>query len=284
MQLIEGMRRLAIYKLKPKHRQKGRVSVIPLPGNNLIPDPKRQIKRGVIGRPRHILHPRDLRKDGRPRWSWCSKIGSRIRAGPRLGLKHPGNMIVIGNPMVIRDLILHPQEDQGGAGNPHPQSCDIQDAEPLILPEIPDRGRQIITEHMACISRYPANAMPVLQPVRFQPLIAERVPDAMFAFATTAVRLRPPTLRLHPPRHPLSKKIPILHLLKANIMQLQKALIYSIIFIIFLLGVYEIKSGNVRDFAFYKNIQNPSISSSPVTGSLLAPSASSLSSATHSVK
>lgn len=36
-------------------------------------------------------------------------------------------------------------------------------------------------------------------------------------------------------------------------MQLQKALIYSIIFTIFLLGVYEIKSGNVRDFAYYKN-------------------------------
>jgi hypothetical protein len=36
-------------------------------------------------------------------------------------------------------------------------------------------------------------------------------------------------------------------------MQLQKALIYSIIFAIFLLGVYEIKSGNVRDFALYKN-------------------------------
>ncbi|HET6253451.1 MAG TPA: hypothetical protein VFE32_05235 [Puia sp.] len=40
-------------------------------------------------------------------------------------------------------------------------------------------------------------------------------------------------------------------------MQLQKALIYTIIFIIFLLGVYEIKSGNVRDFAFYKNTTEP---------------------------
>jgi hypothetical protein len=80
-------------------------------------------------------------------------------------------MIVIGNPMVIRDLILHPQEDQCGTGDTHPQPCDIEDAEPLILPEIPDRGRQIITEHMACVSRYPANPMPVLQPARFQPLI-----------------------------------------------------------------------------------------------------------------
>ena len=34
-----------------------------------------------------------------------------------------------------------------------------------------------------------------------------------------------------------------------NIMRLQKALIYLIIFVIFLLGVYEIKSGNVHDFA-----------------------------------
>ena len=40
-------------------------------------------------------------------------------------------------------------------------------------------------------------------------------------------------------------------------MQLQKSLIYSIIFVIFLLGVYEIKSGNVRDFAYYKNTTEP---------------------------
>jgi len=40
-------------------------------------------------------------------------------------------------------------------------------------------------------------------------------------------------------------------------MQLQKALIYSIIFVIFLLGVYEIKSDNVRDFALYKNTSEP---------------------------
>jgi hypothetical protein len=53
------------------------------------------------------------------------------------------------------------------------------------------------------------------------------------------------------------KKILILQPLKANIMQLQKAFIYIIIFIIFLLGVYEIKSGNVRDFAFYKNSTEP---------------------------
>jgi len=40
-------------------------------------------------------------------------------------------------------------------------------------------------------------------------------------------------------------------------MQLQKALIYTIILIIFFLGVYEIKSGNVRDFAIYKNSTEP---------------------------
>lgn len=40
-------------------------------------------------------------------------------------------------------------------------------------------------------------------------------------------------------------------------MQLQKALIYSIIFVIFLLGVYEIKSGNVRDFTLYKSTAEP---------------------------
>ena len=55
------------------------------------------------------------------------------------------------------------------------------------------------------------------------------------------------------------QKILILHPLKlnANIMQVQKALIYSIILIIFVLGVYEIKSGNVRDFAYYKNATEP---------------------------
>ena len=51
--------------------------------------------------------------------------------------------------------------------------------------------------------------------------------------------------------------MPILHLLKSIFMQLQKALIYTIIFIIFLLGVYEIKSGNVRDFALYKSSTEP---------------------------
>jgi hypothetical protein len=40
-------------------------------------------------------------------------------------------------------------------------------------------------------------------------------------------------------------------------MQLQKSLIYTIILIIFLLGVYEIKSGNVRDFALYRNSTEP---------------------------
>ena len=72
----------------------------------------------------------------------------------------------------------------------------------------------------------------------------------MFAFATTVVRLRLPTLRG-------SKKILILHPLKADMMQLQKTLIYTIIFVIFLLGVYEIKSGNVRDFALYRNTSDP---------------------------
>jgi len=40
-------------------------------------------------------------------------------------------------------------------------------------------------------------------------------------------------------------------------MRLQKALIYLIISTFFLLGVYEIKSGNVRDFAYYKNATDP---------------------------
>jgi hypothetical protein len=40
-------------------------------------------------------------------------------------------------------------------------------------------------------------------------------------------------------------------------MQLQKVLIYTIILLIFLLGVYEIKSGNVRDFAIYRNTTEP---------------------------
>ncbi len=53
------------------------------------------------------------------------------------------------------------------------------------------------------------------------------------------------------------KKNLILQGLKANIMQLQKALIYTIIFIIFLLEVYEIKSGNNLDFAYYKSSAEP---------------------------
>lgn len=44
---------------------------------------------------------------------------------------------------------------------------------------------------------------------------------------------------------------------KTNIMRLQKSLIYLIIFVIFLLGVYEIRSGNVGDFAYYKNSTEP---------------------------
>jgi hypothetical protein len=72
----------------------------------------------------------------------------------------------------------------------------------------------------------------------------------MSAFATTAVRLRLP-------RSQESKKILTLHPLKANFMQLQKVLIYTIILLIFLLGVYEIKSGNVRDFAIYRNTTEP---------------------------
>jgi hypothetical protein len=36
-------------------------------------------------------------------------------------------------------------------------------------------------------------------------------------------------------------------------MQLQKAVIYTILLTIFLLGIYEIKSGDLHDFAYYKN-------------------------------
>jgi hypothetical protein len=89
-----------------------------------------------------------------------------------------------------------------------------------------------------------ANAVPVLQPIRFQPLIS---------------RVSQPDVRFRNNRCPLalSKKNLTLHPLKANFMQLQKALIYTIILLIFLLGVYEIKSGNVRDFAIYKNSSEP---------------------------
>jgi hypothetical protein len=67
---------------------------------------------------------------------------------------------------------------------------------------------------------------------------------SLSVFATPAVR---------------KQKFIILQLLKLNpnIMQVQKAFIYSIILIIFVLGVYEIKSGNVRDFAYYKNATEP---------------------------
>jgi hypothetical protein len=89
-----------------------------------------------------------------------------------------------------------------------------------------------------------ANEVPVLQPVRFQSLIASA---------------SQPDVRFRNNRCPLalSKKNLILHSLKANFMQLQKSLIYTIILLIFLLGVYEIKSGNVRDFAIYKNSTEP---------------------------
>jgi hypothetical protein len=40
-------------------------------------------------------------------------------------------------------------------------------------------------------------------------------------------------------------------------MHFQKVLIYSIISVIFILGIYEIKSGNVHDFAYYKNATEP---------------------------
>jgi hypothetical protein len=68
----------------------------------------------------------------------------------------------------------------------------------------------------------------------------------LYAFATTDVRYQ---------KNPYFTAV--LQLLKANVMKLQKALIYAIISVIFLLGVYEIKSGNVRDFAFYKNSTEP---------------------------
>jgi hypothetical protein len=70
------------------------------------------------------------------------------------------------------------------------------------------------------------------------------------AFATPPVRFPLPPLAA-------IKKILILQALKANSMLLQKALIYTIIFLIFLLGVYEIKSGNVRDFTLYRNSTEP---------------------------
>jgi hypothetical protein len=91
--------------------------------------------------------------------------------------------------------------------------------------------------------------MPVLQPVRFQ-LFIPRVRRAIVRFRDNRC-----PIRFIP--FGAIKKNPILQLLKADIMQLQKALIYAIIFIIFLLGVYEMKSGNVRDFAFYKNSTEP---------------------------
>jgi hypothetical protein len=59
---------------------------------------------------------------------------------------------------------------------------------------------------------------------------------------------------------PTSKELEKFHYFRAaktNIMRLQKALIYLIIFVIFLLGVYEIRSGNVGDFAYYKNSTEP---------------------------
>jgi hypothetical protein len=70
--------------------------------------------------------------------------------------------------MVIAQFVLNPQQDQCGTGDPHPQTCDIENAEPFIFPEISDRGPQIIAEHMAVFSVCTAKPMPVLQPVRFQ--------------------------------------------------------------------------------------------------------------------
>lgn len=65
------------------------------------------------------------------------------------------------------------------------------------------------------------------------------------------------TLRLYcPVRAPAAAATEIfliLQLLKPISMRVEKGLIYTIIFVMFLLGVYEIKSGNVRDFAYYKN-------------------------------
>jgi hypothetical protein len=53
--------------------------------------------------------------------------------------------------MVIAHLVLHPQEDQRCTGNTHRQTRYIEDAETPIFPKVPDRGHQIITEHMAVV-------------------------------------------------------------------------------------------------------------------------------------
>jgi hypothetical protein len=103
---------------------------------------------------------------------------------------------------------------------------------------------------MACVFRLCGEPNARFAAGSFSVLYPAWTPFLMFAFGTIAVRL-------HLPRARGSKKIPILHLLKSIFMQLQKALIYSIIFVIFLLGVYEIKSDNVRDFALYKNTSEP---------------------------
>ena len=50
-------------------------------------------------------------------------------------------------------------------------------------------------------------------------------------------------------------------------MRLLKALTYFILLLIFLLGVYEIKSGNVGDFATYKDNVEPVYTTIP--GNLL---------------
>jgi hypothetical protein len=57
--------------------------------------------------------------------------------------------------MIISNLILHPQQDQGGAGDADRKAHYVEDAETPVFPEISDRGRQIISEHMAYVYRSP---------------------------------------------------------------------------------------------------------------------------------
>ncbi len=151
------------------------------------------------------------------------------------------NSIVIGNPMVPGHLIFHPKKDQRGTRNAHGQTGNVENAKPTVLPQVSEGGEKIISKHTTSVWLKGANPMPVLQQARFQ-VIIEVSWRAVVRFRTLAVRYR---------------KNPYFATAKANIMQLQKALIYTIIFLIFLLGVYEIKSGNVRDFTVYKNTTEP---------------------------
>lgn len=87
--------------------------------------------------------------------------------------------------------------------------------------------------------------MPDLHSTQSQ-LFTSHCPDKIVRYRTTGVRLSEKFAKFH-----------YFRAAKTNIMRLQKALIYLIIFIIFLLGVYEIRSGNVGDFAYYKNSTEP---------------------------